>query len=294
MNTRGWTARVRRAAFAGSLAPSCQHDLGQQKPSRTIMEVVSVFSPWAQGLSWHVDWYGISPSDLAAVGSLVTAHESVVRRALPAQPAPIASTVVMSGVPGNGYGRRWGFFLVPGGAKVGLCGSSISGVRDNTPCACACHPPRCSGMRCIFLTVPHAACALSLHEGHGEPCWYTCKRATCLFCTAAHALRPSCVAVVQRMTSSEGVRGRLTSHVHPISASRLQEDARKTCYTHSGHLTWAHVPRRPARCPISPWCKREKWDLPQAMRTTQGLHCMGSDGVPRRGKAGGVPVSRGS
>src|SRR5262245_38489243 len=70
----GWTTRVIRAAFASSLAPSCQ-----QRASRTIMEVVSVVPHRAQGLSWHVDWYGISPSDLAAVWGLVTAHGSEVR-----------------------------------------------------------------------------------------------------------------------------------------------------------------------------------------------------------------------
>jgi hypothetical protein len=103
--------RAIRSAFARSLEPSCQHDSCQYRPSRKIREVLRGFSHRAQWISWASVPSCISPSDLAAVLSLVTTNGSYVSIEFPAKPATRESTVVMTGMPRNRSCRHVGFFL---------------------------------------------------------------------------------------------------------------------------------------------------------------------------------------
>ena len=82
------------------------------------MEVVKVFPHRAQCLSWASKPSCISPSDLEAVLSLVAAKGSYVNIELPAKPATRESTVVMTGVPGNGSCGQLGLFLRQDGRQV--------------------------------------------------------------------------------------------------------------------------------------------------------------------------------
>jgi hypothetical protein len=84
--------RAIRSAFARSLEPSCQQDSCQYRPSRKIREVLRGFAHRAQWISWASVPSCISPSDFAAVLSLVTAHGSYVSIELPAKPATREST----------------------------------------------------------------------------------------------------------------------------------------------------------------------------------------------------------
>src|SRR4030095_5202451 len=113
MKRGGLRERAMRSALASSLAPSCQQDSCQYRPSRKIMAVVRSFSHRAQWMSWASVPYCIALSDLAAVLSLVAAHGSYVSIELPTKPATIESTAVMTGVPGNGSSWEVGGFLCP-------------------------------------------------------------------------------------------------------------------------------------------------------------------------------------
>src|SRR5215467_14156922 len=87
MNRVGLSERARRAAFASSLAPSCQHDACQNRPSRKSMDVVRVLPHRAQCVSCVADPYCISPSDRAAVLRLVAANRRSVSIELLTKPA---------------------------------------------------------------------------------------------------------------------------------------------------------------------------------------------------------------
>jgi hypothetical protein len=118
MNRGGVRERAMRSALASSLAPSCQQASCQYRPSRKIMAVVSVLPQRAQCMAWTSGLSCISPSDLAAVLSLVAAHGSYVSIKLPTKPATIESTGVMPGVPGNGSCWKLGGFLGEDGSQV--------------------------------------------------------------------------------------------------------------------------------------------------------------------------------
>src|SRR5262245_26227220 len=111
MNMVGLRARAMRSALASSLAPSCQQDSCQYRPSRKIIAVVRSFPQRAQRMSWASGPYCIALSDLAAVLSLVAAHGSYVSIELPTKPATIESTVVMTDVPGHRSSWKFGCFL---------------------------------------------------------------------------------------------------------------------------------------------------------------------------------------
>src|SRR4029453_7553817 len=78
MKRGGLRERAMRSALARSLAPSCQQDSCQYRPSRKIKEVVRSFPHRAQRMSWASIPYCIALSDLTAVLSLVAAHGSYV------------------------------------------------------------------------------------------------------------------------------------------------------------------------------------------------------------------------
>lgn len=54
-----------------------------------------------------------------------------------------------------------------------MCGSYISGMPEqNMQGSCACYPPHCLGMPRLFLTAPHPATVLGLHDDQGEQGWH--------------------------------------------------------------------------------------------------------------------------
>ena len=118
MKRVGLRERAMRSALARSLAPSCQQDSCQYRPSRKIMAVVRSFPHRAQRMSWASVPYCIALSDLAAVSSLVAAHGIYVSIELPIKPATRESTVVMTGVPGHGSSWELGYFLGQDGSSL--------------------------------------------------------------------------------------------------------------------------------------------------------------------------------
>ena len=118
MKTVGLRERAMRSALARSLAPSCQQDSCQYRPSRKIIAVVRSFPHRAQRMSWASGPYCISLSDRAAVLSLVAANGSYISIELPTKPATIESTVVITGVSGNGSSWELGCFLGQDGSSL--------------------------------------------------------------------------------------------------------------------------------------------------------------------------------
>ena len=121
MNRGGLRERAILSALARSLEPSCQQDSCQYRSSRKIKEVLRGFphrAQWRSCMSWTSVPYCISPSDLAAVLSLVAANGSYPSIELSTKPATRESTVVMTSMPGNGSYWELRFFLRQDGSQL--------------------------------------------------------------------------------------------------------------------------------------------------------------------------------